>query len=177
MNLTPVFQRQLALFNRTHPNHPDVVLWYNPRSVKARWVTKLNGVPIKHWRYQGRWEVGVEMRGRPKGYGRTLKYLGSGRWFLKLFTWYRAVSGRDGGFLPPDARVFQALSLMDTTRAEHYERTVEQPEEEREREKHRVRTDRVKGGVDYYKKHDNLIVPVGSTDTKGRRDWRTPRTR
>jgi len=175
--LSPAFQQQLVLFNRAHPNHPDVRLWYNPRSVKARWVARVEGVPIKQWRYQGRWEVGVELTGRPKGYGRTVTYLGNGRWFLKLFTWYRVVDGRDGGYLAPDHRIFRALALMDSTRPRHFERMIEKPEQQREQEAKRRGRDRLKGGIDYYKGHDNLIVPVGSSDTKGRRDWRAPRTR
>jgi len=172
MTISPVMERQLAAYNRAHPNHPPVTLWYNPRSVKARWATKFLGVPQKHWRYQGRWEVGVELHGRPRGFHRTTVYLDRGRWFLKLFTWYRDAGGRDGGFLAPDARIFTALRLMDTTKHRHYERVVEAPEEQRKATAAQDGRSLIEDGVNYHKDHDRLAVPVGSTDTTGRRDWR-----
>jgi hypothetical protein len=173
MKLTPTMIRRVEQHNRSHPNHPPIMLWYNPRSVKAKWETRLLGVPVRQWRYQGRWEVGVRLPSRPRGFHRLMRYLGRGQWFMKLFTWHNAsADGADTGYLAPDERIFHALALMDTTRPRHYATTVEEPEAKLQADVKKEHNALAKAGAEYYAGYDNLIVPVGPGSTTGRRDWR-----
>ncbi len=170
MTLDDVFQEKLDSWNTGHPLHPPVHVRWEPKAIKRPIVVWSYGVPIHKWAYEPRWIVGVLLNNRPEGMEKLAQYIegSGGTWFIKLFTWQ---TQDKGDFLPIDDRIFKVLDAGDMTK-HSYEEMIVDPENQTEAEAMGEFRDLVGEGSKHYLDHDRLLVPVGSTDTKTRRDWR-----
>jgi hypothetical protein len=163
------WERKLAAWNAGHPNHPPVLVRWEPRAFKRSYMHWVNGVPVKRWRYEPRWQVGVVLPFVPKGMKKFAVYLdgSGGQWFIRLFDWQM----QDGTFLDVDDRIFTLLQKGDMTQYRHFARTVEEPEAQAEaKEKQQLRAD-VGDTLSHYRNFHNPTVSLDPTVKVGG-DWR-----
>lgn len=168
MRLHPDWQRKIDRFNRSHPNHPDVALRYDPIAVTVITIRKFLGVGFKHVHYEPRWQVGLLLDWRPQGVNNLLYYHSPGRWFLKLYTWSQKDElGQDIGFAQPDARVLRALEAMSSVEY----RLFEEYEENKAVQSRKEREELAYAGASHHSKWDSPIVPV-NPEVPSTGDWR-----
>lgn len=163
MRLDPDFQIKLDDWNSCHPNHPPVMVRWEPRAVWEEKVVWVCGVPIFRNKYEPRWQVGVILPNKPQG---TVTYIegSGGMWFFKLFNWQMQDTKE---FLGLDDRIFDCL--VDSTSRRFYEERIEQPavalEEQSVADMHELSHN----GSSYYYGHDNLII---NPHVKAGGNWR-----
>lgn len=152
MNVDPGFKRKIDDWNAGHPNHPPVMVRWEPHAVLVRKYVWIYGVSIPRWEYQPRWQVGVVLPNKHKGPVMYLEGSG-GLWFLKLFNWQMQGTKE---FLDLDDRIFGCL--VDSTPHQFYEERIEKPaaeSEERSRVEGRALTH---AGSSHYFGYDKLTI-------------------
>ena len=166
MQLDPDFQIKLDDWNACHPNHPPVMVRWEPRAVWKEKIVWVCGVPIFRDEYEPRWQVGVMLPNKPQG---TVTYIegSGGMWFFKLFNWQMQDTKE---FLAPDDRIFDCIA--DSTPHRFYEERIEEPAVALEERSAADMRELSYAGSDYYYGHDNLIINP-HIDAGGNWRWRT----
>ena len=168
MQLNNVWISKICDWNNAHPNHPPVMIRWEPQAVKQRVIKWVAGVPIPKWKYLPRWQVGVRLTFVPTGMTKMAYPIeGSGDVFIKLFTWMDQATKE---FLQLDDRIFECLGEGDMTKRT-YEEMIVEPEEEKEKAEIRDRATMSTGVASYYEGHDNPIVSMDPT-VKAGAGWR-----
>lgn len=171
MRLHPSWTRRLAQFNRSHPNHPDVAIVWDPKAVSFFRTRGLYGATVREKVYEGRWQVGVLLPRSLPGFEKVMGYLGRGKWLMRLFTWSQKDRvGGDIGYADVDARVFRGLCMMDTTHRNQLRR-AEVADAKKEQENRNETRELAYAGASRYAKYDSPTVPV-NPKTKASGKWR-----
>lgn len=168
MELSPEWVERLRVWNEGHPNHPPVLIRWEPQALRRRVYVWICGVSISRWAYVPRWVVGVVLPFVPDGMGKVSSYIqgSGGNYFIKLFTWMDQGTEE---FLDLDDRIFGCL--RDTTEHRFYERYIEEPEALREKVEYRDTLAMGAGIASHYEGHDNPIVSMNPT-VKAGAGWR-----
>ncbi len=163
MELPEDFQRKLNDWNACHPNHPPVMVRWEPRAVWTERIVWVCGVPIFRNEYEPRWQVGVALPNKPKG---PVVYIqgSGGLWFFKLFNWQMQDTKE---FLDLDDRIFDCI--VDSTPHGFYEEEIERPEEEAEERRQTAGRQLSHAGAEHYYGYDNLTI---NPHVKAGGNWR-----
>ncbi len=166
MKLDDVWERKVAEFNACHPNHPPLMIRWEPRAVWVERIVWGCGVPVFRNKYEPRWQVGVVLPNKAKGPVTYLEGSG-GLWFFKLFNWQMHDATKR--FLDLDDRIFDCI--VDITPHRFYEEHIEEPEQELEERSRREGRELSYAGASYYRNYDNITVSPNSS-VKTRAGWR-----
>ena len=163
MQLSTDWKLKLDDFNACHPNHPPVMIRWEPRAVWAERTVWVCGVPVRRNEYEPRWQVGVVLDNKPKGPVTYIEGSG-GLWFFKLFNWQMQDTKE---FLDLDDRIFDCL--VDSTPHGFYDEAIEQPAIKVEEQGEAEARELAYAGASYYYGHDNLII---NPHVKAGGNWR-----
>ena len=168
MELPREWVERLRVWNEGHPNHPPLMIRWEPQALQRRVYVWVHGVSVPRWAYVPRWVVGVKLPHVPEGLEKVSSYIkgSGGDYFVKLFTWMDQGTEE---FLHLDDRIFGCLG--DMTKHQFYERVIEAPEVAREESEYRDRRAMGAATAAYYKGHDNPIVSMDPT-VKAGAGWR-----
>lgn len=179
------FQDTLDAFNRSQGPPTEIAVVWNDKAFKREVKKDAWGIPV--YEYDGRWQVfavPVSESTHPLARNsRTRKLLSrlpddSGREGVLLFTWCeRNEIGHDVGFLPLDTRLLDALIFADSFRdKQHFEKTIKNPELEREKRDIKTLQAIMGAGQQYWKGIDSLTISM-NPDVRVGGDWRGAKAR
>jgi len=151
----PDFQRKLDQFNSSQGGPSKVEICWDMR--RNRWCVFAIPVDYGHHPLSKTWVTPKLLRPFLDGSGRTGVF---------LFTWQDA----NGEYLPLDDRIFQALHFADSfTSKDHFEKSIEEPEMQRELSRKKDLRDIAYGAKNYWFNLDK------QTSIPGRGNWRRAR--